>query len=150
MKSAYDSSQILLVPSRALLLLAALVWLLAGAGVLAAGTLAAGTAWNWGMGLGFLVVFGIFLGLFLSLSRRNVRRILHLDAPLSFIGHFFDVSSYIIMVVMIFLGLSVRISTFVPDWILAFFYAGLGAALLLSAFYPVIVYIQTWSSAHFD
>ena len=144
-----NNSQILLVPTKVLLVIAAVVWFAAGAGVVSVGLKATEQAWEWWMGLVVSAVFAAFFLLFLMLSRRNARRILSLTDRLSFIMHCFDANSYIIMVLMIFLGTAVRISTFVPDFIIAPFYCGLGAALILAGFYLLIVYMQTWDHPRF-
>jgi hypothetical protein len=149
MESTNKTPQILLIPTRVLLIVAALVWFAAGAGVVSVGLAATTQAWNWWMGLACLIVFTAFLMLFLLLSRRNAQRILAKPEKLSFLLHFFDANSYIIMVLMIFLGTAVRLSTFVPDPYIAFFYCGLGAALILAGFYLLVIYIRTWESPHF-
>jgi len=143
-------SQILLVPTKTLLLIASSVWMAAGASVVSVGLKAEVTGYTEPMLVGALVTFALFLVLFVCLARRNSLRIVRMKNRLEFILNFFDVSSYMVMVVMIFLGASVRLSTFVPEPIIAWFYCGLGAALVLSAFYPVIFYIQTWTHTHFQ
>jgi len=142
-------SQLLLVPTKVLLIVAGAVWLLAGAIVASVGIKAATEPWTAWMAVGMLIVFAVFLVMFLLISRRHVRRILSYTSRLSFLFRFFNAGSYIIMFVMIFLGTAVRISTFVPDDIIAFFYSGLGAALILSGFYLFINYIRIWDSPRF-
>ena len=44
---------------------------------------------------------------------------------------FFNVSSWAVMIVMMGGGLTLRLSHVMPDWMIAFFYSGLGVALLL-------------------
>ncbi|MDR2957591.1 MAG: hypothetical protein LBU61_05370 [Coriobacteriales bacterium] len=142
-------SQVMLVPTRVLLLLAAVVWFLAGGSVAMVGIKAAPHAWDWQMLILLFVVFGFFFLLFIRLTHRNTRRILSITDELRFILQFFDASSYIVMAVMVFIGASLRISTFLPNWIIAFFYSGLGAALIFSSCYLVISYIKTWDNPHF-
>ncbi|MDR0459734.1 MAG: hypothetical protein LBG68_04650 [Coriobacteriales bacterium] len=144
-----QSSFILLVPTKVLILIAAGVWFAAGSSVAMVGLKAPVSSWTWVMLGGAAVVFGLFLILFLYISRRNIQRILSDPEPLSFILRFFDVNSYMIMAVMIFLGAAVRFSTFVPEWIIAFFYCGLGTALVFAGFYMLISYIQAWEGQHF-
>ena len=144
-----DYSQVLLVPSRTLLVLAGAAWIAAGAGIISASKQASSQPWSWWMGVLALVVFTVFLMMFLRLSQRNAKRILGISARLCFILDFFDANSYVIMVLMIFLGTAVRLSTFVPDTYIASFYLGLGAALILAGLYPLIVYLETWDSPRF-
>jgi len=141
---------ILLIPTRVLLLLAAAAWFVAGAAVVSVAVKCSTSAWSLWMPPASLAVFTAFLAMFLNISKRNVTRILAYREPLSFILSFFDANSYMIMAVMMFLGAAIRVSTFAPDAWIAFFYSGLGAALVLSGFYPLVNYLSTWSGAHFD
>jgi len=150
MSEEQTDSPLLLVPTKVLLLIAGAVWFIAGAVVASVGVKASTQPWTWPMVLGLLVVFAIFLVVFLFISYRHIRRILSYTSKLSFLFRFFNASSYMIMVVMIFLGATVRISTFVPDSIIAFFYSGLGAALILAGLYLVISYIRVWESPRFQ
>jgi hypothetical protein len=43
--------------------------------------------------------------------------------------NFFDRSSYIVMVIMMAGGMWLRLSQVIPQWMIAFFYSGLGIAL---------------------
>jgi hypothetical protein len=140
----YNRSQILLVPTKSLLLIAACVWCVAGGGVASVGVGAAAHTWTVWMLLAALVVFALFSALFLFISRRHVRRIRNYGAPLAFVLRFFDAPAYTIMMLMIFLGASVRISTFVPDDIIAWFYSGLGIALVLAGVYLLVNFIASW------
>jgi hypothetical protein len=56
--------------------------------------------------------------------------------------YFFDARSYIIMAVMIFLGASVRMAGFLPDAVIALFYCGLGAALIIAGIYLIVSYVS--------
>ena len=142
-------SLLLLVPTRWLLLLAALTWLAAGAGVTAVGVKASTSAWTWSMAAGFGLTFAAFFALFFHLAERNAQRILNNRQLYSFILGFFDANSYIIMAVMVFLGASVRISTLVPDPAIASFYSGLGLALIFASLHLVIRYVQAWEGPRF-
>jgi len=144
-----DRSLILLVPTRVLLPIAAAIWFVAGAAVAAVGLGAASQAWSLGMAVAALAVFAVFFVMFLALSRKNTRRILGTTEQLSFLLHCFDANSYLIMLVMVFLGTAVRLSTFVPGPVIASFYCGLGAALVLAGFYPLISFIASWDHARF-
>ncbi len=45
--------------------------------------------------------------------------------------HFFNASSWAVMAVMMGGGMALRFSHLMPDWMIAFFYSGLGVALFL-------------------
>lgn len=55
-------------------------------------------------------------------------------------GFFFDTKGYIIMAIMMGGGIALRMSGALPDWFIAFFYTGLGLALLLAGISFVIRY----------
>ncbi|MCL2883515.1 MAG: hypothetical protein FWF30_03495 [Coriobacteriia bacterium] len=143
-------SQILLVPTRELLAIAAVLWSAAGSMVVMVGLHATTNPWAWWEALGFVLTFAAFFALFLSIARKHVRRIMAMTDKLSFILKFFDIKSWFIMIGMITLGAAVRLSTFVPNQIIAFFYCGLGAALVFSGLYILINYLQIWSSRRFQ
>lgn len=143
------SSELLLVPTKVLLPIAAAVWFCAGMSVVMVGVRACPGAWTIQMAALALAVFVPFLALFMRLAQVNVSRICDNPRKLSFVLSFFDTNSYIVMTVMMITGAAVRISTFVPDYIIAFFYSGLGAALFFAGFYPAISYIKTWNHPHF-
>ena len=63
---------------------------------------------------------------------------------------FFDKGSYIVMVFMMTLGITLRVFQLVPNWFIAFFYAGLGTALALAGVGFFIAAIQAWQIAHTD
>jgi len=129
------------VPSKALLLVAAIAWLIAGYFVVDTGLHAAEESWTSGMFLGFTIVFVLFFALFANICRKHTKRINNYDDGLISIVKFLDPPSYIILAVMIVIGLSVRVSGLVPESIIAFFYTGLGAALVMAALVYIIVYL---------
>ncbi|MDR2492388.1 MAG: hypothetical protein LBD25_02840 [Coriobacteriales bacterium] len=129
------------VPTKMLLLAAAAVWLLAGASVSAVGVSASPVAWDAGMALVFLVTFLLFVTMFLLISRRHIKRITSYTARLSNLFKFFDAQSYLILVVMVAMGAAVRLSGLVPGVVIAPFYSGIGAALLVSAVFYAVTYV---------
>ena len=129
------------VPTLALLLVAALVWLLAGACVLNVGITTAETPWTFDMAIGFAIVFASFLVMFLIIARRHIKRIRNYTDEMMNMFKFLDPPAYIILFVMIGIGASVRISGLVPTNIIAFFYSGLGAALITAAIFYIVTYV---------
>ncbi len=125
------------VPKDRLILIAGIVWVLAGSMVSLVGLplelrlaphdlillpLAA-------------LIFVAFDGLVFSrLVRRHTHRIRsHAEDRLP-VWRFFNASSWAVMAVMMGGGMTLRLSGLVPDWAIAFFYSGLGLALLLAGF----------------
>jgi hypothetical protein len=79
-----------------------------------------------------IVVFALFyLFVFSRLVRKHTRRIRSRAEDRLPFWHFFDRSSWAVMAVMMGGGLSLRLSHLMPDWVIAFFYSGLGVALFL-------------------
>ncbi|MDR3053552.1 MAG: hypothetical protein LBU48_06805 [Coriobacteriales bacterium] len=138
------------IPTKILLLIAGAAWLIAGAAVTSTGIAASQASWTNDMLIGLLIVFMFFAVMFLMVSRKHKKRILGYTEQLTSILRFFDAGSYIIMAVMIGLGVAVRLSGLVPDPIIAFFYTGLGSALLLSAVYYLVTFLTVWDGFPFS
>ena len=116
-----------------LLLLAALVWTLAGVNILRLGLLAYPThltALNVLLSLAVFVVFQLLV--FGRLVRKHTARIANYEQERQFFLKFFDLKSFIIMAVMMGGGITLRSSSICPEVFIAVFYTGLGASLLLA------------------
>jgi len=122
-------------------MVAALLWLIAGSFVCAVGVNAASEAWTFNMAIGFLVVFALFFGMFASICRRHTKRICAYEPELMGITKVLDPPAYIILLLMVGMGASARISGLIPEYIIAFFYSGLGAALVIAAIIYIITYV---------
>jgi hypothetical protein len=125
-------SDLVAIPKNALILFAGSVWCIAGAMVCKIGL---PLLWNLGAARLILyplagVVFLIFYFLIFSrLVNKHTERIRQRpEARLPF-WNFFDASSYVVMVVMMAGGMWLRLSRIIPNWMIAFFYSGLGIAL---------------------
>lgn len=133
------------LPRRTLLLVAGLVWTIAGSMLLGRGL-----AWvipshdHLLLRLGIALVAGMsfFFLLFAQISRKHVDRILGLEAERPGLFSFFDRKAYIMMGSMIAGGILLRASGLVPPAILYTFYVTMGTPLLLSAlrFYRVFLF----------
>jgi hypothetical protein len=122
------------IPKNQLMLIAGLVWCAAGAMVCLIGL-----PLEFGLAPSHLVLVPlaavIFLAFYVLVFSRLVR--LHTgriraraEDRLPF-WHFFNASSWAVMAVMMGGGMALRLSHLVPDWMIAFFYSGLGLALFL-------------------
>lgn len=122
------------VHPKTLLLIAAVVWAIAGVNILRLGILAffETSASLWLLLLGCLIIFILFHALFSRLVAKHTRRIQGYGETRTHMLKFFDIQSYIIMAVMMTVGISLRAFQLVPTWFIAFFYTGLGAALTLA------------------
>ena len=121
-----------------LLLIAGIVWMIAGINILIIGNTAyigsANMAW-WAillMILGTLVALGLFHTMFGKMVKKHVARIRDFEDKPHNPLLFFDLKSYLIMAFMIALGITLRVSGVVPNWFIAFFYTGLGSALVIA------------------
>lgn len=116
-----------------LLLLASLVWMIAGFNVLKIGI---ETYRGFGQPVNLLLSVAVFLifwfMVFHKLTVKHTTRIMTYKEEKQLFIKFFDVKSFIIMAVMITGGVTIRRFNLLPDRFIAVFYSGLGAALFLA------------------
>lgn len=121
------------VKRNTLLLLACLVWSLAGFNILRIGLLAYPAYHGIVNYLLTALVFTIFQFLiFGKLVKKHTARIQAYQEEKHFFFKFFDSKSFAIMATMMTFGIWLRSSGFASEQFIAFFYTGLGAALLLA------------------
>lgn len=132
------------VKTEKLLLIACIVWSIAGGNILLIGIQAYPSYLSW---LNFLlsaVVFSVFqYFIFGRLVEKHNMRILNYSEEYQFFLKFFDIKSFIIMAVMMTGGIYMRVSGIVPEEFIAVFYTGLGASLLLAG----ILFGQSFAKA---
>ncbi|MFI5053731.1 MAG: hypothetical protein ACHQDE_05165 [Acidimicrobiia bacterium] len=124
----------LIVPKNRLMLIAGLVWCAAGAAVSLIGLplefrLAPGNAILLPLAVVIFLAFYVFV--FSRLVRKHTGRIRARPEERLPVWNFFNASSWAVMAVMMGGGMALRLSHVMPDWMIAFFYSGLGLALLL-------------------
>jgi hypothetical protein len=107
-------------PKNQLMLIAGVVWCAAGAMVLMIG-----------MPLEFRLAPEHLLLVFSRLVRKHRGRIRARPEDRLPFWKFFNASSWAVMGVMMVGGMALRTSHLMPDWMIAFFYSGLGVALFL-------------------
>jgi len=125
-------SDLVLIPKNQLMLLAGLVWCVAGGMVSFIGL-----PLLWQLGAEHILLYPaavlifliFYLRIFSRLVVKHTRRIRMTATSTMPFWSFFDRSSYIVMTIMITGGLWLRLGNIVPDWMIAFFYSGLGLAL---------------------
>ena len=121
-------------PKNQLMLIAGLVWCAAGAMVCIIGL-----PLEFGLApehlilvpLALLIFIAFFFFVFSRLVRKHTGRIRARPEERLPFWDFFDASSWVVMAVMMGGGMALRFSHLMPDWMIAFFYSGLGAALFL-------------------
>lgn len=131
------------VGSERLLLIAAAVWVTAGLNIVRLGVLAcvAGTTAPLLLALGIPAVFLAFHIMFSKLVGKHADRIRSYGQQRMHVLRFFDVKGYLIMAIMMGGGIGLRAAGLVPDWFVAFFYTGLGAALALAGIGFLVHYV---------
>ena len=124
------------VKKHTLLLIACLVWVIAGINILKIGVL---TYLNYVSLVNIIlsiVVFSLFWFLiFKKLVVFHTDRIKNFNEEPVFFLKFFDKKSFIIMFVMMTFGILIRKLNLAPDRFIAFFYTGLGFALFLAGIF---------------
>jgi hypothetical protein len=124
----------LFVSKNHLMLIAGLVWYAAGAMVCVVGL-----PLVLGLTPEHLVLVPLAAAIFLAfyflvfsrLVRKHTGRIRERTEDRLPFWHFFNASSWAVMAVMMGGGMTLRLSHLMPDWMIAFFYSGLGVALFL-------------------
>jgi hypothetical protein len=122
------------IPKNHLMLIAGLVWCAAGAMVCVIGLpielgLAPSNLVLIPLAVAVFLVFYLFV--FSRLVRKHTGRIRARSEDRLPFWHFFNASSWAVMAVMMGGGMALRLSHLMPDWMIAFFYSGLGVALFL-------------------
>ncbi len=131
------------VNKKTLLLIACIVWFIAGFNILRIGILSYPPYLSIINILLSIVVFSIFQHfIFGRLVKKHTVRIQNYEEEQHFFMKLFDVKSFIIMAVMMSGGIYLRASSFVPERFIAVFYTGLGSSLLLAGILFGKNYIQ--------
>ena len=121
------------IKKRNLLLLAAIVWMIAGFNILRIGIetyVAYKSVLNFILSL--LVFLFFWFMIFYKLTVKHTDRIQNYQEERQFFLNFFDLKSFLIMAFMITFGITIRTFHLLPDRFIAVFYTGLGAALFLA------------------
>ena len=120
------------VNKRTLLLIAGIVWLLAGFNVARLGVLSYHAIDpKWYLYLLSVCVFCMFGSMFRKMSKKHTKRIIGYETRRPF-WHFFDLKAYMIMACMMGGGIGFRAAGVFPEKFIAFFYSGVGCALALA------------------
>lgn len=116
-----------------LILIAGIVWLIAGFNILRIGVMAY---------KGYLTILNILLSVlvyllfhnmvFRKMVKKHTCRIVGYEEDKQHVLRFFNKQAYCIMAFMMTFGIGLRVSGLVPDIFIAVFYTGLGASLLIA------------------
>lgn len=131
------------VKKRVLLMLASIVWMIAGFNILRIGVISyVGYVTIWNLFLSGLIFAAFWFLVFYKLVIKHTDRIQKYEEEMQFFWHFFDKKSFLIMVFMMTFGIGLRASHLAPDVFIAVFYSGLGAALFLAG---ILFGVQYWN-----
>lgn len=126
-----------------LLITAGILWIIAGANILRIGiaTWINNTQdWMFKAGEATVIFLLFFVFIFRKLYYKHTRRIEKKKENKNCPFSFFDVKSWIVMVFMIALGITIRSLHLLPDSFISVFYTGLSIALILTG----ILFIRYW------
>ncbi len=130
-----------------LLLVAGVVWSIAGINIANLGIQAyfKEEGWVfWTLIIGTLAIFTLFhIFVFTKMVGKHSERIRGSAEDRTHVWKFFDKRGYIIMACMMGGGIGLRASGLVPDWFIAFFYTGLGAALVVAGISFILRYFKS-------
>ena len=136
----------LLVQKNTLILIAGIVWAIAGFNIVRIGLVAYQGNFTWWRVLLSVAVYAVFqIFIFGKMVGKHTNRILQYEEERQNFFRFFDTKSYLIMVFMMTLGIGLRVSGVVPNGFIAYFYTGLGASLLTAGVLFIVRYVRVRS-----
>jgi hypothetical protein len=131
------------VKTEKLLLVIGIVWLVAGINVFIIGVAAVQNWMLWYIFLGAFVIFCLFGSLILArVMKRYNDRVKAMTESTMPVWQAFDARGYLIIAVMMGGGIALRVSGVAPEWFIAFFYTGLGPALMFAGLHFFIFYLS--------
>lgn len=126
-----------------LMLIAGIVWLIAGFNIMRIGLQDGKNHWTIWMIFTSTCVFLLFHNLvFRKMVKKHSNRIQNLENEKNIIFRFFDKKAYLIMTFMITFGIGLRMSNICPDTFIATFYVGLGFSLIIAGLSFFINFIR--------
>ena len=129
------------VPKKILLIIAGIIWMIAGFNVVRLGIISyKNIEIKWYLPVLSVVIFILFGMMFYKMTKKHTKRIKGYKENYRPIWNFFDIKSYIIMAIMMGGGIGLRNAGIFPEVFVAFFYTGLGCALFLAGVCFVINY----------
>lgn len=121
------------VQKKFLLLIAGIVWFIAGFNIMRIGVIASKGTWIFSMLCLIAIVYLLFHNLvFRKMVKKHTARILNYEEDKQLLYRFFDKQAYCIMAFMITFGIGLRVSGLISDVFIAVFYSGLGFSLVIA------------------
>ena len=135
------------ISTNKLMLVAGIVWAIAGANIANIGLTAYRHDWGWviwALLVGSAVIFVLFHSrIFQKMVGKHAERIRGYEEDRTHVLKFFDKKGYVVMASMMAFGIALRASGVVPEWFVAFFYTGLGAALAVAGASFALRYLKS-------
>lgn len=126
-----------------LILVAGIVWLIAGINILHIGIIAYAGYLSAVNVLLSVIVYVIFHNMvFRKMVKKHTQRIVEYEEERQQIYKFFNKQAYCIMAFMMTFGIGLRVSGLAPDIFIAVFYTGLGASLVIAGISFGLHYIR--------
>ncbi len=132
------------VKPKYLLLIAGIVWFLAGTNIFIIGITSFISSWNNNILYlfpSFVVMFIFTKLIFYPLVQKHHNRITNLEEDKPFY-HFFDKKSYIIMICMMTVGITLRQLKILPSIVIGMLYIGIGFSLIIAGLLFIIKFIK--------
>ncbi|MEZ4627753.1 MAG: hypothetical protein R2912_06600 [Eubacteriales bacterium] len=134
------------VHKNTLILIAGIVWAIAGFNIVRIGLVSYQGNFTWWRVLLSIAVYTVFqVFIFGKMVKKHTERILLYEEERQNVFRFFDTKSYLIMAFMMTLGIGLRVSGVVPTGFIAYFYTGLGASLLTAGVMFIVNYLRVVS-----
>lgn len=126
-----DIKQKLSIPNKYLILIAGVVWMFAGTMVIKTGAplFISQGSYFFSVLLAASVFSIFYIFIFSKLVEKHTTRISKDNRKKMFVMEFFDKKSYLIMMVMVLGGITIRKLGLLPAFVIGFFYVGIGLAL---------------------
>lgn len=132
-----------MIKKNSLLFLAGLVWSIAGYNVLNIGYQAYKENLSIILVTLSVAIFFLFKNMiFGNMVEKHTKRITEYRNDKQWFWKFFDMKSFAIMAFMMSFGIIVRVNNLAPESFIAFFYTGLGSALLFSGLKFISNYLR--------
>lgn len=132
-----------MIKKNSLLFLAGLVWSIAGYNVLNIGYQAYKENVSIILVALSVTIFLLFKNMiFGNMVEKHTKRITEYRNDKQWFWKFFDIKSFAIMAFMMSFGIIVRVNNLAPESFIAFFYTGLGSALLFSGLKFISNYLR--------
>lgn len=137
----------LLIPNKYLILIAGVVWMFAGIMVVKTGFPYFVTQGRYIFSVLLTAsVFSVFyFFIFSKLVEKHTARINNDNRKKMFVMEFFDKKSYLVMMVMVLGGITIRKLSLLPAFFIGFFYFGIGLALFSCGMKFIYKYMTLFS-----